>query len=88
MTKSAEPAPILQFHRRAAHALASASLERDGYAADIFHNPEQRSKPWTFILTRDGSPEVLYWGRERTLELAQKACAALLEALTPQTAAG
>jgi len=88
MTRGAGPTPVLQFHRAAVHSLASASLERYGYAADIFHNPHEGPKPWTYILTRQGSPEILYWGREGTLELARDAAESLLDGLSPAVAAG
>lgn len=88
MTQGTKPAPVLQFHRAAAQTLATDALERNGFAADIFHNPHEGARPWTFIVTRDGSPEVLYWGRETTLELARRAADGLLDGLTVVAAAG
>ncbi len=77
---SSTRAPVLQFHRTAARTRVADSLTQNGFAADIFHNPHD-SRAWTFILTRDGNPEILYWGREHTLEMARGAALAMLQVL-------
>lgn len=79
MPSSSRP-PLLQFHRTAARKHISDSLTYDGLAADIFHNPND-ARGWTFIVTREGSSEVLYWGRERALDLARRAALAMLQVL-------
>jgi hypothetical protein len=80
----AESGKILQFHRAAAHPQTVASIERNGYASDIFHNPSLRPLTWHFIITRLGDAEILYWGQESSLERARHASSAMLNAMTAE----
>ena len=72
-TAPTSSAKILQFHRAAARPRAVASIEANGLAADIFHNPEIYPLTWHYIVSRLGDSEVLYWGQERSLERARNA---------------
>ncbi len=74
-------AKVLQFHRSAARPQAIKSIEQDGFAADIFHNPMLRPPTWHFILTRIDNTEVLYWGQESSLQRAQDAAHAMLKTM-------
>lgn len=77
---SAKRATVLQFHRDAAQNKAIASFEQDGFAADIFHNPDVQPRAWLYVLSRIADAEILYWGQERSRERAEHAAQAMLQA--------
>jgi hypothetical protein len=79
---------VLQFNRASAQAKAIESLEQNGFAADIFHNPEVSPPTWHFIISRAPSSEILYWGQEKSLSGARSAAAATLAALGSQAQVG
>jgi hypothetical protein len=79
MKKAAHDTKVLQFHHAAANALDS--FERNGFAADIFHNPQIDPPTWHFIVTRVQSAEILYWGQEPSLDRARDAANVLLGSL-------
>ncbi len=80
----AENGKVLHFHRAAAHPQAVASIEQNGFASDIFHNPSLQPLTWHFIITRLGDPEILYWGQENSLARARHASSAMLGAITAE----
>ena len=71
---------VLQFHRDAAQSKAISSFEQDGFAADVFHNPDLQPDCWFFVLTRTEDAELLYWGKERSRSRAEHAAQAMLAA--------
>lgn len=77
---SAKPGTVLQFHRGAAQNRAIASFEQDGFAADIFHNPDLQPRAWLYVLSRISDAEILYWGQERSRDRAEHAAQAMLQA--------
>lgn len=79
-SSSAKSTKVLQFHRDAAQNKAVASYEQDGFAADIFHNPELQPRAWLYVLSRISDAEILYWGQERSREHAEHAAQAMLQA--------
>lgn len=79
---------MLQFNRAAATSKAIDSWELDGFAADIFHNPETQPPIFHFILTQVNNAEILYWGQERSLERAREAARSLLTAMAVTAGTG
>lgn len=75
-----KPTNVLQFHRDAARNKAIASFEQDGFAADVFHNPDLSPPVWLFVLTRIADAEILYWGQERSRDRAEHAAQTMLQA--------
>lgn len=88
MTIRAERARVLQFHRASARTKAVDSIEHHDFAADIFHNPHLQPPTWHFIITHTHSPEILYWGQERSLHAARAAASALVAAIAAQALSG
>jgi hypothetical protein len=82
MTNDSSRSNVLRFNRAAASDRVTESVEQNGFASDIFHNPELKPPAWHFIISRVQSSEILYWGQERSLEQAQAASRAVLASLT------
>jgi len=71
---------VLQFHRDAVQNKAIAGFEQDGFAADIFHNPDVQPRAWLYVVSRIADAEILYWGQERSRDRAEHAAQAMLQA--------
>jgi hypothetical protein len=82
MTNDSSRSNVLRFNRAAASEQVTESVEQNGFASDIFHNPELTPPTWHFIISRVQSSEILYWGQERSLKQAQDASRAVLALLT------
>ena len=82
MNKSANSPRVIQFNRAAASTRAAESIERDGLASDIFHNPQIHPPTWHFIISRQHNGEILYWGQVRSLAKARAASRAMLASLS------
>ena len=84
MTLNSSGGRVLQFHRASAHPKAIESQERNGFASDIFHNPDLQPSVWHFIISRLDNSEILYWGQEPSLERARDVANAILGGLVSE----
>ena len=66
---------------RRSHAYADLRFEMGGYVADIVIDEKTEPPIHHWIIQKAGSPEILYWGQEPTLEEAKSAAYSCMENL-------